>query len=347
MSKPDQGRSTYQQERRRNEAGYPSSRAGPPHALPDASASPASASPASASSRASPSPQSVAIDRVPATPPAQLFTTATLRRAWLGVKRSGGGAGVDGMTIQKFEADLATELSTLRQQLISGEYQPQPIRRILVPKPNGGLRPLALWALRDRIAQRAIYEIIAPAFEVIFLPCSFGFRPGVGVQEALARLQQLRDENRRWVVDADIKDCFDNIDPQRLLGLVAERVDDPLLLRYIAGWLAARIFNTADGIPQKAGASQGSVLSPLLANIYLHQIDVALTGAELALVRYADDLVVCCQRKSEAQHALVAVHDTLHRWGLQLNEKKTQLVHFDQGFTWLGYFFVRGECYQV
>jgi RNA-directed DNA polymerase len=288
-----------------------------------------------------------AIGPIPATPPAQLFPTAALRRAWLAVKRTGGGAGVDGMTIQKFEADLDAELTQLRQQLISGDYAPRPIRRILVPKPNGGLRPLALWALRDRLAQRVVYDIIAPSFEVIFLPCSLGFRPGLGVADAIARVHALRNENRRWVVDADIKDCFDSIDRTRLLPLVVQRVADPLLLRYIERWLAADIFNTADGLPQKAGASQGSVLSPLLANIYLHQVDLILTKQALAVVRYADDLIVCCQRKAEAQHALVAVHDALHQWGLQLNQAKSCLRHFDTGFPWLGYFFIREECYQV
>ena len=331
MPKSHQNKQTDQSKIRRQEPIHHSSRAGPPRSSP----------------RASPPSPARAADRVPAIPPPQLFTTAALRRAWLAVKRSGGGAGVDGMTIQKFEADLAEELSMLRQQLISGDYQPQPIRRIMVPKPNGGLRPLALWALRDRIAQRAIYDIIAPSFEAGFLPCSMGFRPGLGVQDAVQRLQTLRDQNLRWVVDADIQDCFDSFDPERLLGLVAAKVDDPLLLRYVERWLAARIFNTADGIPKKAGASQGSVLSPLLANIYLHQIDLALTEQSLAVVRYADDLVICCRRKGEAQHALVALHDALRRWGLQLSEKKTQLVHFDQGFTWLGYFFIRNECYQV
>ena len=287
------------------------------------------------------------VGAIPPTPAGQLFSLAALRRAWLAVKRTGGGAGVDGMTIQKFEADLALELEGLRQELMNGNYEPRPIRRIMVPKTSGGLRPLALWALRDRIAQRAIYDLVAPPFEAIFLPCSMGFRPGIGVQEAINRLQQLRDENRHWVVDADIKDCFDSINSQRLLGLVARQVQDELVLRYIEGWLKANIFNTADGVPAAAGASQGSVLSPLLANIYLHEVDQLLVAQELALIRYADDLVICCQRKGEAQHALVAVHDALHQWGLALNERKTRLVHFDEGFEWLGYFFVRRECYRI
>lgn len=287
------------------------------------------------------------IGPVPATEPERLFSLVALRRAWLAVKRTGGGAGVDGMSIQKFEASLEQELGELRKELIRGDYQPRPMRRILVPKPSGGLRPLALWALRDRTAQRVVYDILAPCFEAIFLPCSFGFRPGLGVENAIRRLQELRDEQRCWVVDADIKDCFDRINSQRLLGLVAERVQDALLLRYVERWLEAKIFNTADGVPQKAGASQGNVLSPLLANIYLHQVDRLLIDQQLALIRYADDLVVCCRRKTDAQHALVAVHDALTQWGLQLNEHKTRIVHFDQGFDWLGHFLVRRECYRL
>ena len=284
---------------------------------------------------------------VPPTPAEQLFSLATLRRAWLAVKRAGGGAGADGMTIQKFEANLTQELEELRRQLVSGDYQPRLLRRLLAPKASGGLRPLVLWALPDRIAQRAVYDIMAPTFEAIFLPCSLGFRPGLGVDDAVARLQQVRDANLRWVVDADIKDCFDSINTDRLLPLVAARVQEPLLLRYVERWLAAQIFNTADGAPQKAGASQGSVLSPLLANIYLHQVDERLVQQQLVHLRYADDLVVCCRRKSEAQHALVAVHDALTYWGLQMHEKKTRLVHFNEGLTWLGHFFVRDECYRI
>lgn len=286
-------------------------------------------------------------DILPATPPEQLFTIATLRRAWLAVKRTGGGAGADGMTIQKFEADLQQELEKLQQQLISGEYQPRLLRRMLVPKASGGLRPLVLWTLPDRIAQRVVYDIIAPTFETIFLPCSLGFRPGMGVQDAVSRLQQLREANLRWVVDADIKECFDSIDTQRLLPLVAAHVQDNLLLRYIGRWLDAKIFNTTDGTPQKAGTSQGSVLSPLLANIYLHQVDKCIVPQHPTFLRYADDLVLCCQRKSEAQHGLVAVHDALIQWGLRLNEQKTRIVHFTEGFEWLGHFFIRDECYRL
>jgi group II intron reverse transcriptase/maturase len=251
------------------------------------------------------------------------------------------------MTLQSFAAHLEEELANLRADLISGRYRPRPIRQVLIPKARGGLRPLALWALRDRIAQRAVYDVIAPSFEAIFLPCSFGFRPGLGVNDAIRQVLAYRDQNLRWVVDGDIKSCFDEIDTGRLLKLVGTRVWDRLLLRYIRGWLEAQILNSADGVPRQAGTSQGSVLSPLLANVYLHEVDRIMTRQKRALVRYADNFVICCQHKTEADAALKAVQQALARQGLALNPHKTRIVHFDEGFAWLGYFLVREECYRL
>lgn len=279
--------------------------------------------------------------------PERLFTQASLRQAWRAVKQAKGGPGVDGITLQAFEAVLDKELGALQLELASGAYQPQPVRQVLVPKANGGLRPLAIWALRDRVAQRAVYELLAPRFEEEFLPCSFGFRNGRSVQDAIATLESYRDQNLRWVVDADIQDCFDTIHATKLLKLVAQRVRHRLLRHYIAGWLNAEIFNSADGLPKRAGTSQGNVLSPLLANIYLHEVDQALMKHNLAYLRYADDFLICCRYKADALAAQALSRQVLADWGLQLNERKTRIVHFDQGFTWLGYFLLRREVYQV
>jgi group II intron reverse transcriptase/maturase len=286
-------------------------------------------------------------EKLKAQPAERWFTAAALRRAWLAVKAAKGGPGVDGVSLQQFEAALERELATLRIELVSGVYQPQPVRQVLVPKQGVGVRPLAIWALRDRVAQRVLYDLIAPVFEATFLPCSFGFRPGYSVQDAIAALEQHRDSNLRWVVDADIQDCFEAIDSVRLLKLVARRVQDHLLRRYIAGWLQAQILNSADGAPKRAGTSQGNVLSPLLANIYLHDLDRALVARKLAYLRYADDFVICCRQKAEAEEALLCCHQALKPLGLQLNERKTRIVHFDQGFSWLGYFWVRRESYRL
>ncbi len=281
------------------------------------------------------------------TVPERFFTREALQRAWLAVKRAGGGAGVDAMTLEAFAGRLGEELGRLREELVAGRYRPRPVRRVLVPKANGGLRPLALWALRDRVAQRVVYDIIAPSFEAIFLPCSFGYRPGVGVEDAVRQVLAYRDRNLRWVVEGDIQDCFDSIPSDRLLALVRRRVEDPLLLHYVRSWLDADILNEIDGAPARAGASQGSVLSPLLANIYLHEVDRLLVAQRLALVRYADNIVICCQRKAEAEAALTVAQQALAAWTLQFNEHKTRIVHFDQGFAWLGYFMLRGECFRI
>ncbi|MFN8493505.1 MAG: reverse transcriptase domain-containing protein [Caldilineaceae bacterium] len=279
--------------------------------------------------------------------PERLFTPALLRTAWRAVKRAKGGPGVDEVTLAKFEAGLDKELGALQLELISGVYRPQPVRQVLVPKANGGLRALAIWALRDRVAQRAVYELIAPRFEQRFLACSFGFRPGRQVADAVAALTAHRDQNLRWVVDADIKDCFDSIDAARLLPLVAQQLPERVLCHYIAGWLYAEIFNSADGLPKKAGASQGGVLSPLLANIYLHEVDQILAQRQLAYLRYADDFVICCRTKADAAQAFEWSRAALAQWGLQINDEKSHIRHFDQGFSWLGYFLVRRECYQL
>lgn len=283
---------------------------------------------------------------IQATAPERLFTVEALERAWRALKRAGGGAGMTVADLADFEQQRAQEFVTLRNLLVSGQYRPQPVTVMFRLKASGGLRRLTLWALRDRVAQRAVYDLIGPAFEEIFLPCSFGFRPGRGVPDAVAQVVHYRSEGRRWVVYADIKDCFDEIDQQRLLGLLAEQVHDRLLLHYIRLWLQAKIFRSADGFPKQAGVSQGSALSPLLANIYLHQVD-QLLAPTLAYVRYADNVLVCCRRKVEAEAALSQIKQALGRWGLALKPQKTQITPFDRGFAWLGYFFVRNECYRL
>ncbi len=137
------------------------------------------------------------------------------------------------------------------------------------------------------------------------------------------------------------------IPADRLAELVGRRVLDPLLRRYIGGWLDAQILNGVDGVPTKAGACQGSVLSPLLANVYLHEVDRLLVARKLALVRYADNLLICCRRKAEAEEAMAVADEALAAWSLRLNEHKTRIVHFDQGFAWLGHFMLRGECFRI
>lgn len=280
-------------------------------------------------------------------PPETFFTPEAMWRAWRAIRAAGGGAGVDGQTLAQFAERAETELEQLRRELVTGTYRPREVRQVLVPKRKEGLRPLALWCLRDRIAQRVVYDIIAPSFEAIFLPSSFGFRPGLSTADAAAQVAAYRDQGLQWVVDADIESCFDSIPPKPLLELVRRRVHDRHLLRLIRAWLEARILNTASGLPAAAVVAQGGVLSPLLANVYLHEFDRALAQRRLALVRYADDWVVCCRRRVMAEAALTLCEQELERLSLRLNKHKTRIVHFDQGFKFVGYFFIGCKMYRL
>ncbi len=251
------------------------------------------------------------------------------------------------MTIRRFESDLETNLADLRAELLVGKYRPKPVKRLLVPKPGGDLRPLALWTLRDKVVQRLIHDCIAPYFERHFLDCSFGFRPDRGVADAVKAVVEHREAHRRWVADVDIKDCFDSLDSDLLMRFVRQQIKDRTILRLIRAWLDARVFNALRGSGVRAGASQGAVISPLLANVYLHQVDVRLTGQNYRLVRYADDMLICCRRKQKAHQALRAVEAALRQVRLRLNPHKSRVVHVDQGFQFLGVFFLRNEHFYL
>lgn len=276
-----------------------------------------------------------------------LFSDEALRRAWAQVRTNKGAPGVDGVTIRTFEQTLDEHLGKLQEELVAGTYTPRPVKRILVPKASGGLRPIGIWTLRDRVAQRVIHDYLEPIFEPRFLGCSFGFRPGLSIHDAVARVEQHRNANRRWIVDADIKDCFNSIDSSILMRLVRRRVRHYQVTGLIEKWLKARIFNSVDGEPKQAGVSQGSVLAPLLSNVYLHEFDTAVMQDDLHLVRFADDWIICCRRKQDAQHALTRAGRHLQQLKLTIHPRKTQIVHFDDGFKFLGHFFVRHEIYRL
>lgn len=279
--------------------------------------------------------------------PARLFSLAALRQGWLKVQANGGGGGVDGVSVTHFEAELDTHLTELRADLLSGRYRPQKVRRILVPKASGGMRPIGLWTLRDRVAQRVVTDCITPYFERTFLPNSFGFRTGLGVRDAVKAVVVQREANRRWVADVDIKRCFDHLDPKLLMTFVRQQVKDRFVLYLIQSWLKAQVLNDMKGPNTPAAISQGSVISPLLANVYLHQLDLQLTKQGLHFIRYADDAIICCRRKQEAEAAMHHFAQALQPLKLTLNPHKSQVVHFDQGFQFLGVFFLRNEHFNL
>jgi len=280
---------------------------------------------------------------------AAIFSPEAMRRAWQSVRRNGAAPGVDRITIRRFSRRLDENLAELRGTLLEGTYKPRPVKRVLVPKPNGGMRPLAIWTLRDRVAQRVVHDYLVPIVEPEFLDCSYGFRPGRSVKDAVEALISARDAERRWVVDADIKDCFGSLDRRVLLRQARALIDSKSVIRLIERWFDARIYNPVRGQPRRAMASQGGVITPLLANLYLHRFDVHLTGAlpRGSMVRFADDFVILCRRRRQAETALAVARQTLASIRLSLNPHKTRLVHFDEGFKFLGVFFLRNEHFYL
>ena len=398
----------------------------------------------------------------------QLCQTETLAAAWRKVRGNKGGPGSDGITIQQFEANLTKHLRQLSRELTEERYYPLPVQKFTMKKANGGTRALSVLTLRDRIAQRAVCDLITPIYEAKFLECSFAYRPNRGVPHAIAQLASIRAEGYEWVVHADIEKFFDTMDTQLLMRFLRASMKEPLILRLIQMWLdmggilqppklptwSTHLENTVhhvgegvehvinqllhrtpnfehnngyqnalvddewsldepemttktaplahtgkemltnlgrDGLllllanakrlwkplatkqllliaplvvaalaaptvgsivkeklsqPRKIGILQGSPLSPLLANIYLHPFDKAMTRAGIQMVRYADDLLLLCRSERRAHHALQYAQKRLAVLKLAVNPKKTQISHFNDGIEFLGHIFDRDGCYQ-
>ena len=398
----------------------------------------------------------------------QLCQPETLHAAWRKVRANKGAPGSDGVTIQQFEANLAKHLRQLSRELAEERYYPLPVQKFTMKKSNGSTRDLSVLALRDRIVQRAVCDLISPIYEAKFLECSFAYRPNRGVPHAIAQVTAIRSEGYEWIVHADIENFFDRMDTHILMRFLRASLKEPLILRLIQMWLdmggilqppklptwSTHLENTmhhiGDGVesvidrilhrtpnfghyseyqnatiedewtideseiattgghlthtgkemltnlgrdglllllanakrlwkplttkqllivaplvvaalaaptvgsivkermsqPRKIGIIQGSPLSPLLANIYLHPFDKAITREGIRLVRYADDLLLLCRSENRARHALQYAQKRLATLKLALNPQKTQIAHFDNGIEFLGHIFDRDGCYQ-
>lgn len=268
-----------------------------------------------------------------------------LLRAWMEVKRNGGSAGIDGQTIEAVERQGVTAyLGALQEELWKGEYRSRPVRRVFIPKPDGSERPLGIPTVRDRIVQQACRIVIEPLFEANFTECSFGFRPK---RSAVGAMEEVRKAmwGSSWVLDADIRKFFDTLDQELLMRLVARRISDGRVLKLLRGWLKAGVMEGEDLVPAEEGTPQGGVISPLLANIYLHVFDMLWKrdhGHLGKLVRYCDDFVVMCESRKEALLALDAVRGIMRRLKLELHPEKTRLVPLSEaGFDFLGFHFRR------
>lgn len=280
-------------------------------------------------------------------PWASAFSEDALRRAWLTVQRNKGRSGSDGETVTQFERHLASNLRELQDSLLSGRYQPKKVTQILVPKPSGGWRPLTLWTVQDKIVQRAVFNYLEPVFNPRFLSCSYGYRPGLSTGDAAKAIQLARQAGATWVLDADIQDCFGNMQNGRILRQLRQWHTPKPICDLIYRWLNAEIWNAWSGSPTTAGTSQGGVISPLLCNLYLHPFDEVMQKPGLWVVRFADDFVVLAQHKRTIRWARHWARLNLRRLGLEMHPQKTRLTSFDEGFQFVGWFFVRDEMYQL
>jgi RNA-directed DNA polymerase len=276
----------------------------------------------------------------------KVYAPKALALAWERVRANKGAAGVDGQSVERFAAGAETYLAELSRDLREGRYWPQSVKRVDIPKGDGQTRPLGIPTVKDRIVQTAVKLVIEPIFEVQFLATSYGFRPGRGCKEALREVDGLLKAGYAFVVDADLKAYFDSIPHGKLMERVEARIADGRVLGLIRSWLEQDILRGMERWKPTGGTPQGAVISPLLANLYLHPLDERMMARGYRMVRYADDFVVLCRSPEEAAAALSEIRGWVAENGLTLHPDKTHVGDCREvggGFDFLGYRFEAGQ----
>ena len=280
----------------------------------------------------------------------KVYAPATLKAASGKVRANAGAAGVDGQSLKRFAAQEELYLAELATGLREGSYRPQAVKRIDIPKGDGKTRPLGIPTVKDRVVQTAAKLVLEPIFEAVFCPTSYGFRPGRGCRDALREVAHLIEQGHTFVVDADLQSYFDTIPHERLMQRVEERISDGRVLSLLRGWLGQDIMRDIMRDMERwtptQGTPQGAVISPLLANIYLHPLDELMAARGYRMVRYADDFVVLCKSREEADAALAEVRAFVNDNGLRLHPDKTHVGdcrQIGEGFDFLGYRFEAGR----
>jgi RNA-directed DNA polymerase len=276
----------------------------------------------------------------------KVWKTENLQSAVANVVRNKSQQKPDGQRCRRYAEQKDWRLPALQSQLRTGAYQPQPVRRVWIPKLGSReLRPLGIPPVENRVVEMAVRQVIEPIFEQSFAEQSYGFRPRRGAKDALRRVQQFLNRGLIWIVDADVKGYFDNIPQDKLLAAVAERISDGAVLELIGRFLKQGVMESGKGWqPTETGTPQGAVISPLLANIYLNPLDHLMAQQGWEMVRYADDFIILCDSAEQAQAALAQVREWMEQAGLSLHPTKTRIVKASEpgGFDFLGYHFERG-----
>ncbi|MGI6251268.1 MAG: reverse transcriptase domain-containing protein [Anaerolineaceae bacterium] len=262
-----------------------------------------------------------------------------MQLAWDSVQENKGAPGVDHISVSRWARSWEANLARLSEQIEKKTYLPNKPKRIQVNKSNGKIREISILTVTDRVAQRAFLNIIEPFFENIFLGCSHAYRKNRSTSTAIQQLIANREQGYKFVLDADIKACFDNIDHEILLERFSRKISDPDIISLLTLWLkAGRKFRK-----QAVGLPQGGVISPLLCNIYLHSLDAKMLCSRRKYIRYADDFIAMAQTYEEALLINDEVEEWLHVFKLKFNPEKTSITSFDEGFVFLGAYFLRDQ----
>lgn len=268
------------------------------------------------------------------------ITPTLMFDAWKAVKRNRGAAGIDKVSIEMYSQHVGTYLEKLMRELKTRCYQPKPLKRVYIPKGKGKLRPLGIPTVICRIAQEVVRRLSSPIFEKLFHNNSYGFRPGRNCHQAVSKVKEYLSEGYQYIVDADIKGFFDNIPHDLIMAEVSAEIADGNILQLIERFLKSGVMEEGQLRPTRKGTPQGGVISPLLANIVLNRLDHELDRQGYKFVRYADDFVILCKSKKQAQEALDFARGILEgQMRLELSPEKTKICHLKDGFDFLGFHF--------
>jgi len=274
----------------------------------------------------------------------KVYKMKNLEMAWEKVKQNRGAGGIDGQGIAAFEEDLEGNLKRLHRELRTRTYHPQPVKRKLIPKSGqpGKFRPLGIPTIYDRVCQQALVNRLEAIFEPVFDDASFGYRRGRSTKDAMRKIWCELEQGHEWVVDADLKDFFGSADHDKLMEMLNQRIADGRVLSLLESMMKVGYSEDKQVHQSERGVPQGGVISPLLSNILLTPFDREMRRKGYRLTRFADDWLVTCKTRKEAQEALSFASKVLEKLGVVLHEEKTRIVHVRQGFEFLGYKIKRG-----